>query len=90
MKEDFFMTLYIKVGSITNAQRSQRSLRQKGYKSIIKKLENSEHTHQAKHTHHQQSIGCRKNKSQIRRKSGKKINNAKKTERIFPRLLGTI
>ena len=34
------MTLYIKVGSITNAQRSQRSLRQKGYKSIIKKLEN--------------------------------------------------
>ena len=34
------MTLYIKVGSITNAQRSQRSLRQNGYKSIIKKLEN--------------------------------------------------
>lgn len=34
------MTLYIKVGSITNAQRSQRTLRQKGYKSIIKKLEN--------------------------------------------------
>ena len=34
------MTLYIKVGSITNAQRSQRVLRQKGYKSIIKKLEN--------------------------------------------------
>ena len=40
VKEDFFMTLYIKVGSITNAQRSQRSLRQNGYKSIIKKLEN--------------------------------------------------
>ena len=34
------MTLYIKVGSITNAQRSQRTLRQKGYKSIIKKLKN--------------------------------------------------
>lgn len=34
------MTLYIKVGSITNAQRSQRILRQNGYKSLIKKLEN--------------------------------------------------
>lgn len=34
------MTLYIKVGSITNAQRSQRVLRQNGYKTIIKKLEN--------------------------------------------------
>ncbi len=34
------MTLYIKVGSITNAQRSQRVLRQNGYKSLIKKLEN--------------------------------------------------
>ncbi len=34
------MTLYIKVGSITNAQRSQRALKQQGYKSIIKKLEN--------------------------------------------------
>ena len=34
------MSLYIKVGSITNAQRSQRALRQSGYKSIIKKIEN--------------------------------------------------
>ncbi len=34
------MTFYIKVGSITNAQRSQRVLKQQGYKSLIKKLEN--------------------------------------------------
>lgn len=34
------MTFYIKVGSITNAQRSQRALKQQGYKSLIKKLEN--------------------------------------------------
>ncbi|MCD7796953.1 MAG: hypothetical protein LUG95_04940 [Clostridiales bacterium] len=34
------MTLYIKVGSITNAQRSQCILRLRGYKSQIKKLEN--------------------------------------------------
>ena len=33
------MTFYIKVGSITNAQRSQRALKQQGYKSLIKKLE---------------------------------------------------
>lgn len=34
------MTLYIKVGSITNAQRAQRALRMHGYKSQIKKIEN--------------------------------------------------
>lgn len=34
------MTFYIKVGSITNAQRSQRALKQQGYKALIKKLEN--------------------------------------------------
>ncbi len=34
------MTFYIKVGSITNAQRSLRVLKQQGYKSLIKKLEN--------------------------------------------------
>ena len=34
------MTFYIMVGSITNAQRSQRALKQQGYKSLIKKLEN--------------------------------------------------
>lgn len=34
------MTFYIKVGSITNAQRSLRILKQQGYKSLIKKLEN--------------------------------------------------
>ena len=28
------------MGSITNAQRSQRALKQQGYKSLIKKLEN--------------------------------------------------
>ncbi len=33
--------LYIKVGSITNAQRGQRLLRSKGYKSQIKKIENA-------------------------------------------------
>ncbi|MGN1328480.1 MAG: hypothetical protein ACI4V4_02145 [Eubacterium sp.] len=32
--------LYIKVGSITNAQRGQRLLRSKGYKSQIRKTEN--------------------------------------------------
>lgn len=34
------MTLYIKVGSITNAQRGQRALKSSGYKAQIKKLEN--------------------------------------------------
>lgn len=34
------MTLYIKVGSITNAQRAYSVLRTKGYKSQIKRLEN--------------------------------------------------
>ena len=34
------MTFYIKVGSMTKAQRSQRALKQQGYKSLIKKLEN--------------------------------------------------
>lgn len=32
--------LYIKVGSITNAQRAQRILREKGYKASIKRVEN--------------------------------------------------
>ena len=31
--------LYIKVGSITNAQRGQRILRMKGYKAQIKRLD---------------------------------------------------
>ena len=35
------MILYIKVGSITNAQRGQRLLRSEGYKAQIKKIENS-------------------------------------------------
>ncbi|MGN0521618.1 MAG: putative Se/S carrier-like protein [Eubacterium sp.] len=34
------MILYIKVGSITNAQRSQKILRAKGYKVQLKKIEN--------------------------------------------------
>lgn len=34
------MNLYIKVGSITNAQRGQRLLRSNGYKPIIRKIEN--------------------------------------------------
>lgn len=34
------MILYIKVGSITNAQRGQRLLRSQGYKTQIKKVEN--------------------------------------------------
>lgn len=38
------MTLYIKVGSITNAQRGQRLLRSKGYKAQIKKIENPSKT----------------------------------------------
>ncbi len=33
------MTLFIKVGSITNAQRGQRVLRSSGYKAQIKKIE---------------------------------------------------
>lgn len=36
----FMQNLYIKVGSITNAQRGQRLLRSKGYKSQIRKAEN--------------------------------------------------
>lgn len=38
------MSLYIKVGSITNAQRGQRVLRSKGYKAEIKKIENPSQT----------------------------------------------
>lgn len=38
------MNLYIKVGSITNAQRGQRILRSKGYKTQIKKIENPSKT----------------------------------------------
>ncbi len=38
------MNLYIKVGSITNAQRGQRILRSKGYKAQIKKIENPSKT----------------------------------------------
>lgn len=38
------MNLYIKVGSITNAQRGQRLLRSKGYKPQIKKVENPDKT----------------------------------------------
>ncbi|MCC8073708.1 MAG: DUF3343 domain-containing protein [Clostridiales bacterium] len=34
------MNIYIKVGSITNAQRGQKLLRMHGYKSQIKKSEN--------------------------------------------------
>lgn len=34
------MILYIKVGSITNAQRSVSLLRSKGYKALIKRIEN--------------------------------------------------
>ncbi|MCH5320425.1 MAG: DUF3343 domain-containing protein [Eubacterium sp.] len=34
------MTLFIKVGSITNAQRGQRLLRSGGYKAQIKRIEN--------------------------------------------------
>lgn len=33
------MILYIKVGSITNAQRGQKILRQNGYKASIKKTD---------------------------------------------------
>lgn len=33
------INLYIKVGSITNAQRGQRLLRAKGYKAQIKRVE---------------------------------------------------
>lgn len=36
--------LYIKVGSITNAQRGQRLLRSKGYKSQIRKTEKPSNT----------------------------------------------
>lgn len=38
------MILYIKVGSITNAQRGQRLLHSKGYKPQIKKIENPSKT----------------------------------------------
>lgn len=34
------MTLFIKVGSITNAQRGQRLLRTGGYKAQIKRIQN--------------------------------------------------
>lgn len=34
------MNLYIKVGSITNAQRAQKILRSKGYRAQIKKIDN--------------------------------------------------
>ncbi len=40
----FFMILYIKAGSVTNAQRAQRILRAKGYKLKIKKIENPSHS----------------------------------------------
>ncbi|MDD6728292.1 MAG: DUF3343 domain-containing protein [Eubacteriales bacterium] len=33
-------SLYIKVGSVTNAQRAQRLLRSKGYRAQIKRIEN--------------------------------------------------
>lgn len=35
------MSLYIKVGTITNAQRGQKILKSGGYKSVIKRIENS-------------------------------------------------
>lgn len=38
------MILYIKVGSITNAQRGQKLLRSNGYKPQIKKIENPSKT----------------------------------------------
>lgn len=38
------MVLYIKVGSVTNAQRGQRLLRSKGYIPRIRKAENPEQT----------------------------------------------
>lgn len=38
------MDLYIKVGSITNAQRGQKLLRKYGYKPQIKKIENPSQT----------------------------------------------
>lgn len=38
------MNLYIKVGSITNAQRGLKILRSKGYKPQIKKIENTSQT----------------------------------------------
>lgn len=38
------MNLYIKVGSITNAQRGQRVLRSNGYKAKISKIENPSKT----------------------------------------------
>lgn len=34
------MNLYIKVGSITNAQRGMRALKKHGYKPTIKKIDN--------------------------------------------------
>lgn len=34
------MNLYIKVGSVTNAQRGQRALRSKGYKAQIARVDN--------------------------------------------------
>ncbi len=34
------MVLYIKVGSVTNAQRAQKIFSAKGYKSKIKRIEN--------------------------------------------------
>ncbi len=33
------MTLYIKVGSVTNAQRGQRALRSKGYKAQVSRVD---------------------------------------------------
>lgn len=38
------MILYIKVGSITNAQRGQKLLHAKGYRPQIKKIENPSKT----------------------------------------------
>lgn len=38
------MNLYIKVGSITNAQRGQKLLRKHGYKPQIKRTENPSQT----------------------------------------------
>lgn len=38
------MILYIKVGSITNAQRGAAALKRQGYKPVIKRLENPSKT----------------------------------------------
>ncbi len=44
MKRGFAMILYIKVGSITNAQRGQKVLNSNGFKSKIKRIENPDKT----------------------------------------------